>query len=83
MESKHTDHFQEGRRGFELDGNARRLGDSGSSIEKDANRLVQPVSLRMKLFGRFPVVPIDENRDNEIQEAVASYLSTLRQGEKA
>ena len=60
-----------------IDNVARRIGRSGSAIEKDVKDLAELGILKVRPAGKFEAIYLDRERDSEIQNIIASYLKTL------
>ena len=61
-----------------IDGVARRIGRTGTSIEGDVRELLRIGILKEKIIGTSQVILLDRLRDRQILESVASHLNKAR-----
>lgn len=64
-----------------LDGVARRIGKTGTSIELDIKSLVNLGVLKTKKIGTMEVFSLNRTRDREILDALANQIKTIKGGE--
>ena len=60
-----------------LEGVARRIGRTGTSIEVDVKSLVTLGVLKKKKIGTVEVFSLDRTKDREILEALANQIKTI------
>jgi len=60
-----------------IDGVARRIGRTSTSIEEDIRELVQIGVLKEKKIGNSEAYLLDRKRDKQILDDVASHLNTI------
>jgi len=66
-----------------IDGVARRIGRTGTTIEQDVKSLVNLGVLKLKKIGTIEVLSLDRTRDREILEALANHIKAIKGREEA
>ncbi len=66
-----------------IDGVARRIGRTGTTIEQDVKSLVNLGVLKLKKIGTIEVLSLNRTRDREILEALANHIKAIKGREEA
>jgi predicted transcriptional regulator len=61
-----------------IDGVARRIGRTGTTIEQDVKSLVSLGVLKLKKIGTIEVLSLNRTRDREILEALANHIKAIK-----
>lgn len=61
-----------------IDGVARRIGRTASTVESDVKDLVNLGVLKTKRIGKSEVILLNHTRDKEIQDIVANHIRSLK-----